>query len=135
MSIAAPVDVSAGTPAIELELNGLQTIEGRCRITLLSSNRLAIDLERLVVELVLFDSDRHAIRFMRIALSVLAANRSHVQAFVADELECETIANILLNNVVECRLADNDQNDCSEKIRLSSRASAGFIMSFPAASE
>jgi hypothetical protein len=125
----------AETPTIGLELNGLQTIEGRCRITLLLSNGFPSDLERLVIELVLFDNDRNAFRFMRVALSELRANRSHVQAFATDNLECQTIANVLLNDVVECRLQGVEDDICNESILTSSRAPAGFIVGFPVESE
>ena len=99
------------------------------------TNGFSSDLERMVVELVLFDSERHAIRFMRVALSPLRAKRSHVQAFAADDLECQDISNVLLNDVIECRLQSVEGDTCSQRVSPSSRESAGFITGFPVESE
>jgi len=115
---------------ITLELNQLQPLDNGCRITLLSSNRLEKDVERLLVELVLFDNQRRAIRFMRVALPPLSAGRSRAQIFDAKNIACADIADILLNNVVECGIAGIDQGACPDLVAPSSRVGADFVTFF-----
>jgi hypothetical protein len=126
----APLPAAAEDAQITLELNRLETVDGRCSITLVSTNALGTDLERLVVELVLFDAERRALRFMRVALPALAAERSRALMFDADDLDCAGIASILFNGAVECAATGLDAQACAAAIAPSSRAPVPFVSGF-----
>jgi hypothetical protein len=128
----APLPAAAEDAAISLELNRLETVDGRCSITLVSTNALGTDLERLVVELVLFDAQRRALRFMRVALPALAAGRSRALMFDAEDLDCTGIASILFNGAVECTAQGLDAQTCAAAIAPSSRAPVPFVTGFAA---
>ena len=130
----APLPAAAEDAQIALELNRLETVDGRCSITLVSTNGLGADLERLVVELVLFDAERRALRFMRVALPALAAERSRALMFDAEDLDCTGIASILFNGAVECTATGLDAQACAAAIAPSSRAPVPFVTGFAATS-
>ncbi len=117
----------ADTARISLELNQLQTINDRCRMTLLSSNHLESDLERLTIELVLLNPEGQVLRFMRIALPTLRAERSRAQIFEAKDITCDRIATMLLNNIVECHIQDVEGQTCADIVSPSSRTNVRFV--------
>jgi len=127
---ALPPAALAQEAAIALELNRLQTVENKCRITLVSTNAIGADLERVVVEIVLFDGERRALRFLRVVLPALAAERSRAQVFDADGVVCEEVASILFNGAVECTAPGIDDAACANAIAPSSRADIPFVLGF-----
>ncbi|MFO7855108.1 MAG: hypothetical protein R6V44_07810 [Paracoccaceae bacterium] len=109
-------------PAIGVELNRLETVEGECRAYLVLDNRGGA-LESLELDLVLFDPDGVIARRLAVEAGPLRAGRESVKVFTIGGLACDGIGRVLLNDVLSCT-GEGAGDDCLGRIEASSRAAA-----------
>jgi hypothetical protein len=137
VSMLIPMAVAAGagaeaqqgaTPAIGVELNKLEPIEGGCRAYLVLDNAGGA-LATLDLDLVLFDAQGVIVRRLAVEAGPVRPARMAVKAFVIDGLACAAVDRVLLNDVLACEAAEPGSavGDCFSRIAATSRADADFV--------
>lgn len=127
LGLAQPVWAQeAAKPSLSIELNSTNQLEQSCRLSLLAMNRLEEDLERLVLEAVLFDSAGSVVQVTLFDLQSLPAGRPRVRQFDVPNLACEQISRLLINGVSTCTGADSEADvtaqSCMNALELGSKA-------------
>ncbi len=111
-------DEKAG-PEIVLQLNNLQPIQpSGCRFTFLATNNRDTPIERLGVELVVFDAQRQVDQFLVLEFTRLAARKTKVSQFDLAERSCSDVSQLLVNDVVNCGIEEGATPTCAERVKL-----------------
>lgn len=126
--LAAAADV----PPVTLELNKLEPVPAAapgqpagCRAYLVASNPEAGEaLDALRLDLVLFGTDGVITRRLALDLGPLPPGRTQVRPFDLRDQPCDGVGQILVNDVLQCRVAGTDRTDCLTRLRTSSRTTA-----------
>jgi hypothetical protein len=111
---------AAAAPAepIGLELNVLENVESRCRVSFVIENKGETALDTLRLELVLFSREGIVQRRLATEMGPVRAAKTTVKTFTLDN-GCEGIGSILVNDVTAC--APGDANICLDRLVLTSR--------------
>lgn len=117
----AQAETSAPVPAISIELNTLTDVEGGCRLSFLAQNALETDLDRLVLETVLFTKEGAVQTLTLFDFQSLPTGRPRVRQFDLAGASCDGLGNILINGVNQCVGGDLDANACADALKLQSR--------------
>jgi hypothetical protein len=115
-----PVGMSQAAPQepLRLELNSLETADGRCRASFVIENKNETAVDSLRLELVLFNRNGIVQRRLGTELGPLRAAKTVVKAFAFED-PCDELGSILLNEVTAC--APGDPTQCLDRLALSSR--------------
>lgn len=111
-------------PALRLELNSLTPQEGGCRLTLLASNDLGRDLDGLVLETVLFNTEGAVERLSLFDLQSLPAGRPRVRQFDLPGLSCTALSAVLINGISSCTASTGPEltpGDCLKALELTTK--------------
>ena len=112
---------------ILIELNSTDFVEATdggaqaCTLSFLVTNGLAVDLDALVVETVLFDTSGSVDRLTLFDFAALPQARPRVRQFSVPDLACDGMSRILINGVQSCSGAGVDAAVCAKAITTSSR--------------
>lgn len=117
---------AAASPALTVELNGLQPLEAGCRLTFVVENGLGGELRQAAFEIVLFDRDGLVSRMTIIDFRDLPAGKTKVRQFDFNGLDCATIGRLLVNDATECAGEAIAPDACIRNLETRSRADATF---------
>ncbi len=109
----------ADPPApVRVELNVLDNLQDRCRVTFVVENRQPVTVDSLKLDLAVFNPEG-AVRHRLIAeLGPVRAAKTVVKAFAIDGA-CDSVGAILVNDVSACAPAAAEA--CLDALALSSR--------------
>lgn len=103
---------------VNLELNTVETAEGRCRLTFVIENKTERAVDSFKLDLALFNPEGIIQRRMIIEMGPVRAQKTTVKTFSA-EGECAALGAILINDVTAC--APGEAGACLDGLTLSSR--------------
>lgn len=103
---------------IRVELNTTEPMDGKCRLTFVTSNPAAAAVESLKADTAVFGADGVIKRRLVIEFGPLRARKTSIRAFDLDAA-CESLGSLLVNDVVAC--APETSGDCLARLELSSR--------------
>jgi hypothetical protein len=115
--LAAPAAV-ATDESFRIELNTVESTEGRCRLNFVVQNKSESPVESMKLDLVLFGTDGGILRRLLTEFGPVRPVKTIVRAFVVD-VECRQMGSILVNEVNAC--APGDPNACLDALAVSSR--------------
>ena len=101
-----------------MELNALESAEGRCRVSFVVENKGEAAVETLRLDLALFNRDGIVQRRVATDMGPLRAAKTIVKTFTIDGT-CDDIGAMLVNDVAAC--TPGDPNVCLDRLALSSR--------------
>lgn len=123
---AGAQEATEDTPGMTLELNGLQPVEGGCRITFVVTNGLPGAVERAAYELAFFDAEGLVSRLAVVDFLELAAGKSKVRQFQFPGTPCPSISRLLLNDATECTGPGLGAGACMAGLRTANRTDIEF---------
>jgi hypothetical protein len=101
-----------------LELNAVDNVDNRCRLTFLIENKTSASIDTIKLDLALFNQQGVIQRRMVTEMGPVRPKRTNVRTFPTDT-DCAQIGSILVNDVTAC--APADANACMDGLDLSSR--------------
>ncbi|ROO29258.1 hypothetical protein SAOR_04230 [Salinisphaera orenii MK-B5] len=116
---------SAG--GIEVELNKLEPVDGACRAYLVTQNLTESRFESVSLDVVMFDNDGIVARRLAVQIAPMPPTKTGLKVFDIQDLACDDIGQLLLNNVIECRTDTGGRDDCLSLLSVSQRGSVPFI--------
>jgi hypothetical protein len=117
-ALAAPTALAQPAEPVNIQLNVLDNLQDRCRVTFVVENKQPAAIESLKLDLAVFNPEG-AVRHRLIAeLGPVRAAKTVVKAFAVDG-GCNQVGAILVNEVNACAPASADA--CLETLQLSSR--------------
>lgn len=131
--LALPAAAADPAAPVLLELNKLEPLppasaggqSAGCRAYAVASNGEAGEaLDALRLDLVLFGTDGIIARRIALDLGPLPPGRMQVRPFDLRDLPCDSVGVVLVNDVILCRVAGADRQDCLGRLRTASRTGA-----------
>lgn len=116
----------SAAPALALELNALQPSEGGCRVTFLATNTLAGAIDRAGVEVAFFDADGAIDRIVTLDFKGLTEGKTKVLQFALNDLSCDNIGRLLINDITACEGAGITPTACLDGLVTTSRPEITF---------
>ena len=117
-----------GGATLGVELNKLEQVGAACRSYVVLRNFSGATLERLSLDLVVFDTDGVIDRRLAVELGPAAPGRTRVKAFDMAGLDCGRVARVLLNDVLACEPDPvGEAGGCDTALRVSGRGDVDFI--------
>jgi len=117
-ALIAPPALAQQVEPVNIQLNVLDNMQDRCRVTFVLENRQPTPIESLKLDLAVFNPEG-AVRHRLIAeLGPVRASKTAVKAFAVDSA-CDQVGAILVNDVNAC--APAAPQACLEALQLSSR--------------
>jgi len=122
---------SAGEPGpvgLRVELNKLEQTGTACRSYMVLVNSTETALERLSLNLVVFDTQGLIDCRLAVELGPVKSGRIQVKVFDMEELDCGRVARVLMNDVLVCAPDRLDEaTRCDEALRVLGRGAVKFI--------
>lgn len=116
-----PAAAGTASEAIAIELNQTDTQAAACRMVFVASNALGTDIERLVLEVVLFDHAQRVAAMTLFDFQDLPAGRSRVRSFDLAGHDCGSFVRLLVNGVADCAGEGLSALRCERALSLSAR--------------
>ena len=115
----------AAEPAdITLELNKLEAGENGCRAYMVIDNRAETAFSAFKLDLVLFRPDGVIGKRLILDLAPVKPHKRSVKVFPVEGTPCDGFANILINDVSECRTDAGPVENCLARLELKSLSTA-----------
>ncbi|QDG77475.1 hypothetical protein [Labrenzia sp. PHM005] len=112
---------------IGLELNHIQPNQaGGCRLSVIATNGLERPIDKLGLELVVFNKDGIIDRLMRLDLRRMSAGKTKVQQFDLTDVPCEGLSRLHINDVLNCVPPAITGVYCPDLLELSNRTNVQF---------
>ena len=126
--LSAPTGSGALEKLLTIELNRVQQSQDGCRLSFIAVNRMGANLEKTAMEVVFFDASDVVSEMLLLDFGRLPTDKTKVVEFVLQQQQCEQISRVLVNDVVECSSAEqqNMTQDCFNALRTSNRAEIEF---------
>jgi hypothetical protein len=106
---------------LKVELNALDAIAGKCRMSFLVENGSSTAIEMLKLDLAIFGRDGAIERRLLTELGPVRAAKTVVRTFEV-EGDCAAIGSVLVNDVTAC--APASLGDCLDRMSLASRVAS-----------
>ena len=106
---------------ISIELNTMAEGAGSCTLTFVVTNGFPVDIDKLVYETVLFDTDGTVDRLTLFDYGALPVGRARVRQFAVPDLSCDTLGRVLFNGVHTCTVPSLDVAHCGAGLVPTSR--------------
>ena len=126
--LAVPGGLRAQEKQLTIELNKVQQSQDGCRLSFIAVNRMGANLEKTAREVVLFDAKDVVSEMFLLDFGRLPTDKTKVVEFVLQQQQCEQISRVLVNDVVECSSAEqqNMTQECFKALKTSNRAQIEF---------
>lgn len=106
---------------VSVELNSAETDANSCTLSFLVINGYEQQIDKLVFEAVLFDSERIVDRLTLFNFGTLPPARPRVRQFKLDGTTCENLGQVLINGLHACEGEGLKKTACMDGLELRSR--------------
>lgn len=126
--LSVPTGSVAQEKLLTIELNKVQQSGDGCRLSFIAVNKMGTNLEKTAMEVVFFDANAVVSEMLLLDFGRLPTDKTKVVEFVLQQQECAQISRVLVNDVVECSSAEeqNMTQDCFKALRTSNKAEIEF---------
>jgi hypothetical protein len=112
----------ANAAGLTIELNKLEQTEQGCRPVFLFANRTGHGLNRLQLDLVLFDPAGIYRQQVLLDMAPMPDDKQMLASFLLDSFACDEIGRILVNNVPQCQDGAGAAIDCLPLLHVTSKS-------------
>jgi len=114
------------TPGLALELNALQAADTGCRVTFLATNTLGAAVDRAGIEIAFFAGDGAIDRIVTLDFKGLTEGKTKVLQFQLNDLACDDISRLLVNDITACEGAGLAPTACLDWLVTTTRPDIVF---------
>ena len=128
IALLYPAVAGAQQKQLTIELNKVQQSQDGCRLSFIAVNEMGANLETTSMEVVFFDSSDIVSEMLLLDFGRLPSDKTKVVEFVLQQQDCGQISRVLVNDVVECSSAEeqNMTRECFSALKTSNRAEIEF---------
>lgn len=126
LALAAAGAARADEPAVTLELNRAEEVDGACRLYLVVGNGLDVPLDPFTLDVVAFDVQEIVAARLAVDLAPVPAGKTQVRLFDVAGPGCSGLGALLLNEIVACGAGETSGRDCLALVAVSTRAPIDF---------
>lgn len=128
-TVALAQEAAAPQGAVMLELNGaIDTEDGGCQLTVVTSNRLDQDIKRAAWQVAIFDAQGAVQSLPVLDFGSMISGKTKVALFQLPGRKCAEIGRIVVNDVAECSGEDGSdlRGQCLAGLATQTRADIDF---------
>lgn len=118
LAVIAVPGLAVAEDALRLELNTMESVQNRCRVSLLMENKSDRQIESLQLDLVIFGIENTMQHRMVVEFGPVRRAKTTVKTYEI-ERDCPQISAILVNDIMAC--GPGEPGACLDKLELSSR--------------
>jgi hypothetical protein len=118
---------SAAAQTLDVELNKLEDVEGRCAASLLLTNHMSETLDEVRFDVYVFGQDGVIVRRLLLDTGPMRVGKTTVATFALLDRPCSTIGRLLVSDVPLCRTANGADIDCAAALNATSRAAVPLV--------
>lgn len=126
LALLAPAATAQSPEAVAIELNKTEQQGEDCQVYLMMENGAGRRFDSLALDLVMIDRDGIIARRLAVDVAPLRPGRTTVKVFAVEDMQCEGIERVLLNDILACRAEDGASDDCLELVQTSARGPIAF---------
>lgn len=115
------IAVAQGSGSISVELNKVADANGACRTTFVAQNGAGQDLDKLSLDVVVFDSKGEVNQRLLLDLGRMPKDKTKVVEFDLPSTNCSKISRVLLNQVQDCTPHGGGATGFCDHVTTSSR--------------
>ena len=116
----------AADKEVTLELNKLESLPNACRAYFLIRNQGKDDFEDIKLDIFIFDKEGVISRRFAISTGQLRPGKTVVRLFDIPDLDCQTAARFLLNEVMSCTGPTGPIETCGRQLAVTARGGVVF---------
>ncbi len=113
-----PMAAASGEESLSIELNAIDQMQEKCRLTFLMSNPAPSAVDSLKADAAVFGKDGVIKNRLIIEFGPLKARKTSIRAFDLDA-GCDSLGSLLINDVIACQ--PEALGNCLARLELSSR--------------
>lgn len=128
-TVALAQEAAAPQGTVMLELNGaIDTEDGGCQLTVVTSNRLDQDIKRAAWQVAIFDAQGAVQSLPVLDFGSMISGKTKVALFQLPGRKCAEIGRIVVNDVAECSGEDGSdlRGQCLAGLATQTRADIDF---------
>ncbi len=126
--LAAPQTLAQTPERIAVQLNTSESAGEACRLTFVIQNSRTEPVNKLGLDLVMFDKSDGVSGYAAVDFGALPAGKTIVRQYDVGKGGCDTISRVLLNEIRACEIGGAQDGDCLSKLEISSRSEIDFIL-------
>ena len=116
-----------GAAGIAVELNKLEPRDGACLAYLVFQNGTESSFDAFTLDLYIFGQDGTIAKRLAINGAPLPVGKTKVSSFSIKDVTCESMGNILINDVIKCSDGSGTRDDCVDLVQPNSRNANKFF--------
>ena len=124
---AGPSLAKGEKPDLSIELNTTNPLKDACQLMMVIDNRSSIRFNKFTLELVLFDKTGVITSRVLAAIGRLRPIKSHFVSFPIEDVICDDLGRVLLNEVTECEYEAEAKFDCTEVVAVKHRGTVPLV--------
>ncbi len=124
---AGPSLAQGEKPDLSIELNTTKPLKDACQLMMVIDNRSSIRFNKFTLELVLFDKTGVITRPVLAAIGRLRPNKSPSVSVPLEDVICDDLGRVLLNEVTECEYEAEAKFDCTEVVAVKHRGTVPLV--------
>ncbi len=124
---AGPSLAQGEKPDLSIELNTTKPLKDACQLMMVIDNRSGIRFNKFTVELVLFDKTGVITKQVFAAIGALRPMMNHFVSFPIEDVNCDDLGRVLLNEVTECEYEAEAKFDCTEVVAVKHRGTVPLV--------
>lgn len=125
--VAAAAQAADPAPPLAIEINKTEDVDNACRVYVTFENRSDSSFAALRLDLVVFGRDGVIARRLALEGAPLPSGKTSVKLFDIQGAACGDLGRILLNDILACRDAGGDRQNCTDLVNPASRAKIAFV--------
>ncbi len=106
---------------VSLELNKHETTDNGCRFYFSINNPTSTKYDTYKLDLVMFRTDGIIDRRFVLDLAPLRPTKKTVKLFDLNNVKCEDVGSLLVNDITECKAETGPVEDCLSSLKVSTR--------------
>ncbi len=126
LALTAPTLAVGQESGMNIELNRMDVRGEGCRVHVVVTNKAKVTYTGFALDLVIFDKQQRIARRTAVDVAPVRSTKTTVYAFDVDDLKCDAMGGVLLNDVVDCKTSGGPMADCVDRVTTASKTATTF---------
>ncbi len=112
--------------SIKIDLNKLEPRESACRAYFVLENRTESRFSGFTLDLYVFDPEGVIQKRLVVDTAPVNPEKTRIRPVDIRDMPCEQVSKVVVNDVIDCRDASGERENCVEQLELLNHTSATF---------
>ena len=118
LAVAVTVEAQSAPKVLTMDLNALKQGDDACEVFLVIENASDLAFATFSADLGFFDKGGVVLSRLTVDIGKLRPNKRHVMSFRVNDLKCDDVGSVLLNEIADCQHSAGADFDCTDAVRV-----------------